>query len=320
MNASSPPPRLRWARPLLLAAAAYNLAWGAFVILAPGALFDWLGMEAPRYPGLWQCIGMIVGVYGVGYACAALDSRRHWPIVLVGLLGKVLGPVGFLHAALTDQLPWRFGWTLLTNDLIWWLPFALLLRDAWRAWLAESPPVITVEQALAEARTQDGRSLAALSREGTLLVVFLRHLGCTFCRETVADVARTRPELERMGVLPVFVHQGDDERAAGFFEGRGVGDLPRVCDPERRAYRAFELRRGSLGALFGPQVWWRGFTAGVLGGHGVGTLDGDGFQLGGAFLVRDGRIVRAFRHRTAADRPDYPRLALEATGPAGDAA
>ena len=56
---------------------------------------------------------------------------RHWPIVLVGLLGKVFGPLGFLDAALRGDLPWRCGWLILTNDLIWWLPFALLLRCAW---------------------------------------------------------------------------------------------------------------------------------------------------------------------------------------------
>jgi small multidrug resistance pump len=43
---------------------------------------------------------------------------RHWPIVLVGLLGKVLGPIGFLDAALRSALPGAVGWTILTNDLI----------------------------------------------------------------------------------------------------------------------------------------------------------------------------------------------------------
>ena len=75
---------------------------------------------------------MMVGVYGVGYALAARDPLRYWPIVLVGLLGKILGPLGFLYAALDSRLPWTAGWTILTNDLIWWLPFALMLRVAWR--------------------------------------------------------------------------------------------------------------------------------------------------------------------------------------------
>lgn len=117
---------------MLLAAAAYNLVFGAVVVLFPSAWFEAAALPAPNHPSLWQCIGMIVGVYGVGYAIAAQAPLRHWPIVLVGLLGKVLGPIGFLDAALRGELPWRCGWLIVTNDLVWWLPFALLLRAAWR--------------------------------------------------------------------------------------------------------------------------------------------------------------------------------------------
>jgi small multidrug resistance pump len=120
-------------RAVLLAAAAYNVLWGGLVILFPFAVFDVLGMERPNYPQIWQCIGMIVGVYGVGYAAAALDPLRHWPVVLVGLLGKVFGPIGFLSAVVGRTLPLSFGLTILTNDLIWWLPFALILLRAYQS-------------------------------------------------------------------------------------------------------------------------------------------------------------------------------------------
>lgn len=79
-----------WMRTALLAAAVYNLLWGAAVIVAPEWLFQWAGMELPRYPQIWQCVGMIVGVYGVGYWIASTAPLRHWPIVFVGLLGKIL--------------------------------------------------------------------------------------------------------------------------------------------------------------------------------------------------------------------------------------
>ncbi len=111
-------------------AAAYNMAWGALVVLFPLAPFRWAGMVPPNYPQIWQCVGMIVGDYGVGYAIAARDPLRHWPIVLVGLLGKVLGPIGFAFSVVRGDLPWIAGWTILTNDLIWWVPFALILRRA----------------------------------------------------------------------------------------------------------------------------------------------------------------------------------------------
>lgn len=118
-------------KPLLLVAGAYNILWGAFVVLFPLAVFDGLGMPRPNYPQLWQCIGMIVGVYGLGYAIAAFDPVRHWPIVLVGLLGKIFGPLGMAQALWTGTLPLNFGLVCVGNDLIWWLPFGLILRHAW---------------------------------------------------------------------------------------------------------------------------------------------------------------------------------------------
>lgn len=121
------------ARRWLYAAAIYNLVWGAFIVLAPTALFTWCDMEPPRYVPIWQCVGMIVGVYGIGYGIAARDPDRHWPIVLVGLLGKIFGPIGFVQAVITDTLPVRFGWTILTNDLLWWPAFAMILWSARRA-------------------------------------------------------------------------------------------------------------------------------------------------------------------------------------------
>jgi len=122
----------RWAKPLLRAAAVYNLAFGAFAVLLPHAWFEWSGMPVPAQLYLWQCIGMVVGVYGIGYWCAANAPLRHWPIVLVGLLGKVFGPIGFVQAAWNGEVPWRASWLLLGNDLIWWPGFALLLLAARR--------------------------------------------------------------------------------------------------------------------------------------------------------------------------------------------
>lgn len=117
---------------LLLFAGTYNLLWGLWVVICPMAIFRWADMELPRYPQIWQCVGMIVGVYGIGYLIAARDPIGHWPIVLVGLLGKVFGPIGFLISAHRGELPWCWGTTVITNDLIWWIPFSLLLHDVWQ--------------------------------------------------------------------------------------------------------------------------------------------------------------------------------------------
>ena len=137
---TSPLPPPRWMSVVLYLAGLYNLVWGSVVVFFPAWTFDRGGMSTPAhaaadpqlYLHLWQCIGMIVGVYGIGYAIASTAPTRHWPIVLVGLLGKVFGPIGAIQGALAGRLPWSILWTNLTNDLIWIVPFILILVRAYR--------------------------------------------------------------------------------------------------------------------------------------------------------------------------------------------
>lgn len=294
---------------VLLAAGVYNILWGAFAVLFPNTLFDWLGMARPNYPEFWQCIGMIVGVYGVGYAIAAFDPARHWPIVLVGLMGKIFGPLGMVQALWLGTLPWAFALNCVTNDLIWWIPFALILRHAWRVHFHE-PDAGSIPDALAATRTSEGTPLTDLARGRRVLLVFLRHSGCTFCRETLADLAAAKPGLDALGVEPVLIHMSHPETFRDFATRYGLEDVEAVSDPERRLYRAFGLQRGSFAALFGPEVLRRGIRA-FRNGHGIGLLDGDGLQMPGAFVLDDGAVRARFVHRSAADRPDYLTLARE---------
>lgn len=110
-------------------AAVYNLLWGAWVVLFPQHFFKVLGMAPTNYPMIWQGMGMVIGVYGVGYWLAAYNPLRHWPMVFVGLLGKVFGPIGFFLNYWNGTVPFNFFYTLITNDFIWWVPFALIVRS-----------------------------------------------------------------------------------------------------------------------------------------------------------------------------------------------
>nr|WP_249024603.1 hypothetical protein [Couchioplanes caeruleus] len=51
-------------------------------------------------------------------------------------------PVGLLYLTLTDRWPWQTLVLIVTNDLIWWVPFAAYLRAAWplyrRTWKADA--------------------------------------------------------------------------------------------------------------------------------------------------------------------------------------
>jgi peroxiredoxin len=306
-----------WMPAVLLTAAGYNILWGAWVVLFPNMLFDWLGAPRPNYPELWQCIGMIVGVYGIGYALAAIHPLRYWPMVLVGLLGKIFGPIGFAWALYQGTFPLGFGWNILTNDLIWWIPFFLILKAAYQQWQQQdSQPALSLQQALASTRIQteahpDGISLKDWSTQQPTLVLFLRHAGCTFCREALLDIAQERAAIEARGFSILLVHQSSPDTAKTLLAQYGLSDIPHLSDPDRELYRAFDLGRGSLGKLFGLNVWIRGVQAGILNGHGVGTLDGDGFQMPGLFLLRNGEIVKRYLHIDAADRPDYLKFVTE---------
>ena len=72
----------RWARRWLIAAGIYNLLWGGAMILFPRQTLAMLGV-APQFdavwPELWACIGMIVGVYGVGYLAITARTQDGFP-------------------------------------------------------------------------------------------------------------------------------------------------------------------------------------------------------------------------------------------------
>jgi small multidrug resistance pump len=122
-----------WMKLILKIAAAYNIAWGAWVVLFPDHFFTLVGMEQPLHVMIWQGMGMVIGVYGLGYWWASFDPVRHWPIVAVGFLGKIFGPIGFIYNYLLNEVPAAFAYTLITNDFIWWVPFFLILREAHRS-------------------------------------------------------------------------------------------------------------------------------------------------------------------------------------------
>jgi hypothetical protein len=117
-------------RPWFYAAALYNFVWGALNVLFPTAFFNLIRAPQPNYLPLWQVVGMFVLVYAPGYYWAGRDPVRHRHFILLGLLGKIFGPVGFILSLTTGQLPLAFGLTLLTNDLLWWPAFALYLHQA----------------------------------------------------------------------------------------------------------------------------------------------------------------------------------------------
>jgi len=167
-----------------------------------------------------------------------------------------------------------------------------------------------VVQALASVHTESGASLLELAEASPVLLIFLRHFGCSFCRQAISDIADLKDELAKRGVRPVFVHLGTPERAKPFFEYYGIGDVERVSDPEAAVYQnpVFAISRiHPVLTLFQSAVWM-GWFKGALFKHGIGAIKEDGKQMQAIFFLKGPKIVRVFRYKTIADEPNYLKL------------
>jgi small multidrug resistance pump len=120
----------RWPRIVLLIAAFQCLIWGVFIILLPERSALVYGFaQPPEELFLWQGTGLVILLYGMGYVLASTDPNQHWGIVLVGLLAKVLGPVGMAWSVWHGAVPSRVLLLIPIHDILWWIPFALIVRQ-----------------------------------------------------------------------------------------------------------------------------------------------------------------------------------------------
>ncbi len=163
---------------------------------------------------------------------------------------------------------------------------------------------------LASVKTESGASLLELAEASPVLLIFLRHFGCSFCRQAISDIADLKGELDKRGVRPVFVHLGTPERAKPFFEYYGIGDVERVSDPEAAIYRnpVFAISRIHPALTLLQPAVWMGWLKGALFKHGIGAIKEDGEQMQGIFFLKGPKIVREFRYKTIADEPNYLKL------------
>jgi hypothetical protein len=167
-----------------------------------------------------------------------------------------------------------------------------------------------VAAALGAVTTEAGANLLALAESSPVLLIFLRHFGCTFCRQTISDISGLRSEMQERAVRPVFVHLGTPAVAKAHFDYYGLGDVERVHDPQAKLYQdpVFGLGRQHVAAqLFKPAVW-AGWLKGAIFKHGIGSIQGDGDQMPGVFFLRGPEIVRKHVHKSIADHVDYLKL------------
>lgn len=139
-----------------------------------------------------------------------------------------------------------------------------------------------------------------------VVLVFLRHFGCTFCREHVAQL-RVHDKLN-----VVFVAMANPEQTREF-KKKMRSPHTFICDPDRTLYQAFGLQKGEGKQMFNPRVFARGFGA-TLRGHFVGLPIGDPWQMPGMFKVEtSGEVSWEYRSVDAADNASAGEIVCQLT-------
>lgn len=170
------------------------------------------------------------------------------------------------------------------------------------------------QEVLKLASTNEGNTLLDLSKNKSVLLVFLRHFGCIFCREALHDLSDMQHRIKDANVDLVMVCMSEPKLAKKYFNNYGFVKPEFIYDPEKQLYASFGLARGGASELLGLKNLIRGFK--VMGERkAVPALRfiGDGFQMPGVFVLHQGKVIERFRHVSAADRPDYDRLLEVAT-------
>lgn len=165
-----------------------------------------------------------------------------------------------------------------------------------------TPPTPALGTRLAALVAPDA-GVAPLDR-GEVTLVFLRHAGCLFARETARDLRAAADGAPDGGPRIVLVHQYEAEVGDAVIDELWPG-AERIADPGRRLYEAAGVERGGVREMFGARSWARGVRA-ALKGNGIGRKRGaDGWTLPTVIRLHDGEVVGEHRGRHAGDHPDW---------------
>ena len=234
--------------------------------------------------------------------------EENWQLYMYVLLLKLFSIVFLFVNIFTYQFSSMFFILNLVFDCLSFVTLLSVLVIIYESVFLYEESEFNPIEILKMARTNNGEKVLELSFQGPVLLVFVRHFGCTFCRETVSDISKMESEISAKGIMPIFVHMSDPSFGNEFFGQYFKNPISHISDPNKTIYKAFGLKRGTLSQLFGFQTFYRGFIAGSLYKFGIGKLEGDGLQLGGTFLIKDGKILISKPTQYAAERFSLDRF------------
>lgn len=133
----------------------------------------------------------------------------------------------------------------------------------------------------------------------------------------MADLRKNVAAVEPLPPVLLFF-QGSPADGQAFFhrlwpEARAVSDL------QRQFYTAFDIERGGIAEMFGPEVWACGMRASAKG-HSIGRPVGDPWLMPGMFIIQEQAVIWQHTFRHAGDHPDLHHVLSRMTNPSSSEA
>ena len=153
--------------------------------------------------------------------------------------------------------------------------------------------------------------LSSLWQGKTLLLAFTRHFGCPQCKEMLDLLAVSQVDLDRHGLSLAVITQANPGSARSFCDQYAPGVLC-LADPQRQAYAAYGLGRGTARQTFLSWRVWRS-NARLRQQRGwkaeLPPAGQDAMLMSGTFIIGpDGRIRLPYYYDNIADHPPVELL------------
>jgi peroxiredoxin len=162
---------------------------------------------------------------------------------------------------------------------------------------------------------QDGNGnsiqLSSLWKKKVLVLAFTRHFGCPQCKEMVDQLIDSHQALADAGLLLAIVSHASPESAKAFCDQRAPNAVC-LADPDRTAYKAYGLYRGTMWqTIISPRIWLSNRRLARQKNFlpELPHAGQDAYQMSGTFVIgTDGRIRLPYYYEDIADHPPVDLL------------
>lgn len=292
-----------WISNFLLFGVFYFFFSGIAAEFFPGTFFSLAGFsDTPAVEGTVALSFLGAQFFALSVACLIIrfSPTTHWGLIIFLFFSNLFDLA--IVAKYFDRLagPAAIGFVVL--DVMFCLFCLILLVKIFRARsLSDKENKEELSSALNIKPLDISQTLAELSDEKPLALVFIRHSGCTFCRDTLAKLAEERKSLEAKGVTLGVVGMSEPQVLKELAASFGLSDILLVSDPDRRLYKALEIPRGGLFQVLGLKDVWYAYKTGALKRHGMGPIDADGLQLGGSFVIYKRAVIASHKAKSSSE-------------------